>query len=108
MKMTYFCRWFSYGNNVYHFDLNKKRTQLSLKGPLEDKIADNLEELQKGHAIIGQGFGRFSGKGDVNFDLGFGGISDIKVGPDGYLYVISMGEGAIYRIVPATHQWWGG
>ncbi len=38
---------------------------------------------------------------DIIFGDGFGGISDLEVGPyDGYLYVVSLGHGAIYRIVP--------
>ncbi|MEP6577031.1 MAG: hypothetical protein ABJB85_11440 [Nitrososphaerota archaeon] len=32
---------------------------------------------------------------------GFGGISSLNVGPDGYLYVISFINGAIYKIMPA-------
>jgi glucose/arabinose dehydrogenase len=68
---------------LYHFDLNKDRTGLSLAGSLEDKKADSIEELEK--IIIGQGFG---------------GITDIEVGPDGYLYILSMGQGKIFRILP--------
>ena len=34
------------------------------------------------------------------FGSNFAGISDLVVGPDGYLYVLSFGSGAIYRIVP--------
>jgi aldose sugar dehydrogenase len=34
------------------------------------------------------------------FGSGFGGISDMDVGPDGYLYVLSFGNGAIYKISP--------
>jgi hypothetical protein len=30
----------------------------------------------------------------------FGVISDITVGPDGYLYIISFTKGDIYRIIP--------
>jgi hypothetical protein len=36
---------------------------------------------------------------DVIFGDGFGGISDIQVGPDGYLYIVSIGQGKIYRII---------
>jgi glucose/arabinose dehydrogenase len=36
----------------------------------------------------------------IIFGTGFGGISDIKEGPDGLIYIISYSEGAIYRIVP--------
>jgi glucose/arabinose dehydrogenase len=28
------------------------------------------------------------------------GISDIEVGPDGYLYIVSHAQGAIFRIMP--------
>lgn len=73
--------------NIYHFELNKKRTELSLDGLLQDKIADNDNEL-KGK-IFARGF--------------YGGISDLEVGPDGYLYVVSgiwNNIGKIYRIVP--------
>ncbi len=34
------------------------------------------------------------------FGEGFGGITDLKLGPDGYLYVLSIGNGALYRIAP--------
>jgi len=35
---------------------------------------------------------------DVVFAEGFEGITDIKVGPDGYLYLVSYAQGKIYRI----------
>jgi glucose/arabinose dehydrogenase len=66
--------------NLYHFDLSEDRSQLLLDGPLKDRIANNQDELQK--AILGHGFN---------------GISDIEVGPDGYLYVLSY-AGEIFRI----------
>jgi glucose/arabinose dehydrogenase len=65
-----------HNGNLYHFDLNKKRTALSLTGPLKDKIANKDDELR--NALFGQGFG---------------GITDIKVGPDGYLYILSLYQG---------------
>jgi hypothetical protein len=38
---------------------------------------------------------------DITFAHGLGIITDIEVGPaDGYLYVVSFGNGAIYRIIP--------
>ena len=61
---------------LYHFDLNKKRTELSLKGPPNDKVADNIDELNQ-----------------IIFAKGFGGITDIMAGPDGNLYVLSIPEG---------------
>jgi aldose sugar dehydrogenase len=69
--------------SIYHFKLNKNRMELVLNGSLAGKIANQPEELQ---ASI--------------FATAFGGITDLKVGPDGYLYAISMDKGKIYRIVP--------
>jgi len=73
-----------YGN-IYHFELNANRTQLILNGTLDDQVADNLEELDK-----------------ITFGKGFSGITDLQVGPDGYLYVLThIGEeGAILKITP--------
>jgi aldose sugar dehydrogenase len=70
--------------NIYHFELNSNRTQLVLGGALTDKIANNATENK-----------------DIIFGEGFGGITDLEVGPyDDYLYIVSLGHGAIYRIVP--------
>jgi aldose sugar dehydrogenase len=70
--------------NIYRFDLANNRTGLKVEGSLADKIANNATE-----------------NNDIIFGDGFGGISDLEVGPyDGYLYVVSLGHGAIYRIVP--------
>jgi glucose/arabinose dehydrogenase len=64
---------------LYHFDLNKNRTGLVLNGSLADKVADIPEELQNNKVIFGKGFG---------------GITDIEVGPgDGYLYILALYQG---------------
>jgi glucose/arabinose dehydrogenase len=70
--------------NIYHFGLSEDRTQLVLTGELEDKIAETRE----------------TGAEDIVFGEGFAGVSDLEVGPDGYLYVVSLGQGKIFRIVP--------
>jgi aldose sugar dehydrogenase len=69
--------------NLYHFKLNQNRTGLLLGNTLADKIANTPEDAKP-----------------VKFGTGFdGGITDLQVGPDGYLYVLTF-AGAIYRIVP--------
>ena len=72
-----------HNGNIYHFNLNDNRTSLLLDGMLADRIADSPGELEK-----------------VIFAEGFSGITDLEVGPDGYLYVLSIGQGAIYKIAP--------
>jgi glucose/arabinose dehydrogenase len=76
--------------NLYHFDLSEDRTQLLLDGPLKDRIANNQDELQG--ALLGHGFG-----GMTQIHPKSNGITDIEVGPDGYLYVLSY-SGEIFRI----------
>jgi aldose sugar dehydrogenase len=75
---------------IFHFDLNDNRTGLNLKGVLEDKIATDSTEY-----------------GDILFAEGFSIITDLKQGPDGYLYIVSglkesktEKPGAVYRIIP--------
>ena len=74
--------------NLYYFKLDEQRTGLQLDGPLADKIGSK-DEIQQ-----------------VVFGHGFGGITDIEVGPDGYLYILtySKEDGTIYRIVPAENS----
>lgn len=62
--------------HIYHFDLSKDRESLDLKGPLNDKTADYPKEFEK-----------------VIFGEGFGGITDLQVGLDGYLYVLGTNFG---------------
>jgi len=71
-----------HNGNIYHFDLNKNRTSLSLKGPLADKFANETDKLENDNELK-----------QVIFGHGFGSITDIKVGPDGYLYILSLKQG---------------
>jgi aldose sugar dehydrogenase len=61
---------------LYYFELTADRKALNLTGGLQDKIANSTQELQEN--ILGERFG---------------GITDIEVGPDGYLYVLSLYQG---------------
>ena len=71
--------------NLYHFKLDKQRTGLLfLEESLSDKVADKDKENE-----------------GIIFGEGFGSISDLEVGTDGYLYIVSLGQGAIYKIVPS-------
>jgi len=68
--------------SLYHFKLSQERDGLALTSALADKVANTLQESQQ-----------------VVFGRGFGTITDLQVGPDGYLYVLTFG-GTLYRIVP--------
>ena len=72
---------------LFHFDLKPDRQSLVLIGDLADLVYSKKEDYSK-----------------IVFGENFGIVTDLKVGPDGYLYVVSAsggtGEGAIYRVVP--------
>ena len=51
-----------------------------IKNELEENIIESLDEIEFGN--------------------GFGCITDIKFGPDGNLYIVSLSDGIIYRIIP--------
>jgi glucose/arabinose dehydrogenase len=76
----------SNNGNIYHFKLNQNRTSLILDGPLVDKVAEKTDEMSSN--ILGTGFGV---------------VTDLQVGLDGYLYVLvfDKDDGRIYRIAPA-------
>ena len=65
-----------HNGNLYHFNLYQNRSGLLLSDSLADNIVYNNNDLEK-----------------VIFGHGFGGITDVQVGPDGYLYILSLYEG---------------
>ncbi|MDR4490250.1 MAG: PQQ-dependent sugar dehydrogenase [Candidatus Nitrosocosmicus sp.] len=78
---------------LYRFMLNGDRTGLSFDNGysgntalLADKVVNDPKENQP--FVFGQGFG---------------GITDIEVGPDGFLYILSY-TGSLFRIVPAPSE----
>ena len=75
-----------HNGRIYHFDLTEDRTHLVLPPELAGKVIKNP---------------RADGLDQIIFGEEFGGISDLKIGPDGYLYVVSVGLGKIFKIIPA-------
>jgi glucose/arabinose dehydrogenase len=61
--------------DLYHFDLKADRNSLVLKHNLTDKVADNKKEYK-----------------DTIFAEGFGGITDLEIGPDEYMYILTFHE----------------
>lgn len=70
---------------LYLLRLNGARTGFVLSGDLTDLVADSTAE--RNAVLFGQNFGN-----------AFQGVVDLQVGPDGGLYVVSLGRGVIYRI----------
>jgi glucose/arabinose dehydrogenase len=74
-----------HNGRIYHFSLTDDRMHLVLADPLAGKVIRSAGS---------------SGVRELIFGEEFGGITDLKIGPDGYLYVVSVGLGKIFRIVP--------
>lgn len=73
---------------LYHFELNQNRTHLSLPSKLSSQVLQNWNS---------------TGFEDIVFGTGFGGISSLNIGPDGFLYVVSVEHGKVYRIIPINN-----
>jgi aldose sugar dehydrogenase len=72
---------------IYNFSLTADRTHLALPQSLSKR------SIASGDLPIAD---------PIIFGEGFGGITNLVVSPDGYLYVVSFGTGEIYRIVKST------
>jgi glucose/arabinose dehydrogenase len=76
--------------NVYYLEVNDDRTGLKFGASqtgLIDLVVDNEQELSA-----------------ITFGSGFGSITDIATGPDGFLYIVSFEDGIIYRVTPSSNN----
>jgi aldose sugar dehydrogenase len=78
---------------IFKFKLNEERTGFEFSSPhLKDLVANLIDtdsgkkESEPTHEIV--------------FGDGFGCVTDIKFGTDGFLYVVSITDNSIYRIIP--------
>ena len=69
---------------LYHFALNQDRSHLLLPSELSSKVLQNWNS---------------TGFEDIVLGTGFGGKSSMNIGPDGFLYVVSVEHGKVYRII---------
>ena len=92
--------------NIYKFKLDDTRTKFIFESPyLQDNVLNILENSEDaafsgdiGCLMSGVPCYGFDPMDEILFGKNFGMISDMKFGPDGALYVISLMEGKIYRI----------
>ena len=73
---------------LYKFQLNEKRDGFTF---FDERLKDLV--LNKN-----------DNPDEIIFSTGFGGITDIKEGPDGLIYIVSIADGKIYRISPTFEQ----
>lgn len=73
--------------NIYEFKLNDERNGFVFESKeLQDNVFNNMDSMK-----------------EIIFGTGFGCITDLEIGPDGMLYIVSIfPEGKIYRIVPSS------
>ena len=72
-----------HNGRIYHFDLTSDRKDLVLPQALSSRIIEKPSS---------------PGVSSIVFGEGFGGITDLEMGPDGNLYVVSIGLGSIFQI----------
>jgi len=76
-----------HNGRIYHFDLTADRKDLVLPPELSSRVIEKPSS---------------PGVSNIVFGDGFGGVTDLEVGPDGNLYVVSIGLGSIFQISPAS------
>ncbi len=76
-----------HNGRIYHFDLTQDRKDLILPKELSSRVIETPSSAGVNSIVFGQGFG---------------GITDMEVGPDGNLYIVSIGLGSIYQISLAS------
>ena len=72
------------GGILYKFELNENRDGFRFNGDqLKDLVLNNEDNPS-----------------EIIFGTGFAGITDIKEGPDGSIYIVTIGDGKIFRVSP--------
>ena len=80
-------RSFLQGGHLFHFNLTGNRRKIGVDDPrLEDRVADNLckfDLTESETLLIGRNFGT---------------VTDIRTGPNGNLFVVSIDTGSVFEI----------
>ena len=78
---------------IYKFKLNDNRDNFIFNSPhLQDLVANFVKNESVENVV--------EPLDEIMFGDGFGCITDLKFGPDGNLYVVSLSDNLIYRIMP--------
>ena len=78
-----------HNGNLYKFNLNSERNGFIFQNhELKDNVLNENDDST-----------------EIIFATGFQGITDIKEGPDGNIYLLSIGDGKIFRLSPNTENY---
>lgn len=75
----------SNNGRLYLFTVKSERNDFVLTGALADRVADSTTE-----------------RNSLTWGTNWGIVTDLKIGPDGYLYVVSLYANRVYRIRPVN------
>jgi glucose/arabinose dehydrogenase len=90
-------RPFLQGGFLWHFNLTGNRRKIGVDDPrLEDRVADNLDKPSPTDPAANER--AMVESESLLFGRNFGVATDIKTGPNGNLFVVSLSNGAIYEI----------
>lgn len=81
------------GGPLFRFRLTNDRRHLDFSDPrLQDRVADNRDKDDTTESE------------SLFFGVNFGAVTDIQTGPDGNLYVVSLTNGAVYKISRSSEE----
>jgi hypothetical protein len=90
-------RPFLEGGFLWRFRMTGNRRNIGVDDPLlEDRVADNLNKPAPGDPVANAQ--ALVESESLLFGRDFGMVTDIKTGPNGNLFVVSLSNGAIYEI----------
>ena len=92
-----------YANNMFTGDINNGLLYRFTLNEARDNILINDTYVGNVEALVDNQVDETTENQPLVFGQGFGGITDLQVGPDGYLYILSY-TGSIYRIVPLSES----
>src|SRR6188472_4252540 len=90
-----------YANDMFTGDINNGLLYRFTLNEARDNILINNTSLGNVSILVDNQVDETTENQPLIFGQGFGGITDLQVGPDGYLYVLSY-TGALYRILPIS------
>ncbi len=90
-----------YQNNMFVGDINNGLLYQYVLNEARNDLSFDSGYVENTSALVDREVNDPKENQPIVFGQGFGGITDIEVGPDGYLYVLSY-TGSLFRILPSS------